>query len=120
MSDPDEPPGFRTDVDDRFLELLAATAAERAPSLLDAGVAHRWAGLYEVTPDHNALVGQSHQVGGFFYACGFSWGLRLLQGLAVGEVVRDLVLDRSPAIDVSPLSAERFAADTSRPETYIV
>ena len=26
-----------------------------APALLDVGIAHRWVGFYEVTPDHNAL-----------------------------------------------------------------
>ncbi len=119
MSDPAEPAGFSTEVDPDFLELLATTAAGRAPSLLDAGVAHRWAGLYEVTPDRNALVGQSREVSGFFYACGFS-GHGFLQGPAVGEVVRDLVLDRRPLIDVAPLGAERFAAQSSRPETYVV
>jgi glycine/D-amino acid oxidase-like deaminating enzyme len=30
----------------------------RASSFLDVGIAHGWAGRYEVTPDHNALIGR--------------------------------------------------------------
>ena len=56
---------------------------------------------------------------GLFYACGFS-GHGFLQGPAVGEVMRDLVLGRTPFVDVSPLDARRFAAGALRPETYVV
>ena len=41
-------------------------------------------------------------------------------GPAVGEVVRDLVLGRPPVVDVSGLAAERFDADTLRPESVVV
>jgi sarcosine oxidase subunit beta len=119
MSDPNEPPGFSTHVDEDFLALLAEAAGRRAPQVLEAGVAHRWAGLYEVTPDHNALLGQAEEAAGLYYACGFS-GHGFLQGPAVGEVIRDLVLGRTPAIDVSPLDVRRFATGALRRETYVV
>jgi sarcosine oxidase subunit beta len=119
MSDPAEPPGFDTHVDEEFLDLLAAAAAVRAPRVLEAGVAHRWAGLYEVTPDHNALLGEAAGVSRFLYACGFS-GHGFLQGPAVGEVMRDLVLGREAFVDVSPLDAARFADGELRLETYVV
>jgi sarcosine oxidase subunit beta len=119
MSDPDEPPGFGTDVDDGFLELLAAAAERRAPAVLDAGIAHRWAGLYEVTPDHNALLGESLEVSRFLYAGGFS-GHGFLQGPAVGEIIRDLVLGREPFLDIAALDASRFTTGSRRPETYVV
>ena len=76
--------------------------------------------------DHNALIGASAAVPGFVYATGFS-GHGFLQAPAVGEVVRDLVLGRSPVVDVGPLSVDRFgAADESgtaeqaRPEINLV
>lgn len=119
VTDPEQGPGFDTSVDDRFLELLAEAADVRAPRVLEAGVAHRWAGLYEVTPDHNALLGESTQVSRFLYACGFS-GHGFLQGPAVGEVIRDLFLGRPPTIDVGPLDVSRFAAGALRRETYVV
>ena len=56
------------------------------------------------TPDHNALIGEAHEISRFLYATGFS-GHGFLQGPAVGEVVRDLYLGREPVVDVSSLSA---------------
>ncbi|MET8169082.1 NAD(P)/FAD-dependent oxidoreductase [Streptomyces sp. NPDC057456] len=115
MSDPDERPGFATDTHDRWIPRLAAAMERRAPALLDLRRTGGWAGLYEVTPDHNALIGESSSVSRFLYATGFS-GHGFLQGPAVGEVVRDLILGRVPFVDVTPLSADRFAADAPRPE----
>lgn len=115
MSDPDERPGFATDTHDRWIPRLAAAMEHRAPALLDLRRTGGWAGLYEITPDHNALIGEATSVSRFLYATGFS-GHGFLQGPAVGEVVRDLVLGRVPFVDVSPLNAGRFAADAPRPE----
>jgi sarcosine oxidase subunit beta len=72
-----------------------------------------------MTPDHNAVIGESRQVSRFLYATGFS-GHGFLMGPAVGEVVRDLVLRREPPVDVSGLSVERFLTDAVRPETNVV
>ncbi|MFC8343562.1 NAD(P)/FAD-dependent oxidoreductase [Streptomyces sp. NPDC057280] len=119
MSDPDERAGFATDTHDRWIPRLAAAMEQRAPALLDLRRTGGWAGLYEVTPDRNALIGEATSVSRFLYATGFS-GHGFLQGPAVGEVVRDLVLGRVPFVDVSPLSAGRFAADAPRPEANCV
>jgi sarcosine oxidase subunit beta len=115
-----EEPGFRLDVDDAWLPDLTAAIERRAPALLDVGVATGWAGLYEVTPDHNALLGEAPvPAGRFLYATGFS-GHGFLQGPAVGEILRDLYLGREPFVDVTPLSAARFTSGALRPERAIV
>ncbi|MEV0636788.1 FAD-binding oxidoreductase [Streptomyces sp. NPDC050619] len=119
MSDPDERPGFATDTHDRWIPRLYEAMERRAPALLDLRRTGGWAGLYEITPDHNALIGEATSVSRFLYATGFS-GHGFLQGPAVGEVVRDLYLGRVPFVDVSPLSAGRFAADAPRPEGNLV
>jgi sarcosine oxidase subunit beta len=120
MSDPDQEPGFHVDYSPDWLPRLGAAIATRAPRLLDVGLSDGWAGLYEVTPDHNALIGRSAHVPNFLYATGFS-GHGFLQAPAVGEVVRDLYLGVPPFIDVSPLSANRFAEGARlRPEAHIV
>ncbi|MBK3567569.1 FAD-binding oxidoreductase [Streptomyces sp. MBT62] len=119
MSDPDERPGFATDTHDRWIPRLAEAMRRRAPGLLDLRRTGGWAGLYENTPDHNALIGQATSVSRFLYATGFS-GHGFLQAPAVGEVIRDLCLGRVPFVDVSPLSAGRFAADAPRPEDNLV
>ncbi|MFD4527741.1 NAD(P)/FAD-dependent oxidoreductase [Streptomyces sp. NPDC058470] len=119
MSDPDETPGFATETHDRWIPRLGEAMERRAPALLDLRRTGGWAGLYEMTPDHNALIGEAGSCARFLYATGFS-GHGFLQAPAVGEVVRDLYLGRVPFVDISPLSAERFAADALRPEINCV
>jgi sarcosine oxidase subunit beta len=119
MSLDDEPPGFNLERDDAWIPRLAEAIARRAPSLADVGVAGGWAGLYEVTPDDNALIGEAPQPARFLYATGFS-GHGFLQGPAVGEVVRDLVLGRTPSVDVAPLAVDRFHQGRDRHERNIV
>src|SRR6266446_9674654 len=57
MSDRLEAPGYVTDVNWEFLERMFEQAARRAPALATAGIKTVWAGLYETTPDHQAIVG---------------------------------------------------------------
>jgi len=105
MSDPDETPGFKLNRSDAWLPGLGRVMQRRAPALMSAGIRSWWAGLYEVTPDHNALIGESATVRRFLYATGFS-GHGFLMGPVVGEVLRDLYLGQPPCIDVGALSAD--------------
>lgn len=120
MSDPDQEPGFDLSYTEGWLPRLGDAIRGRAPALLEVGLVNGWAGLYEVTPDHNALLGRSSTTPNFLYATGFS-GHGFLQAPAVGEVIRDHYLGREPFVDVAPLSADRFTngAET-RPESHIV
>jgi sarcosine oxidase subunit beta len=119
MSDPHETPGFRLTESDAWLAGLGEAVERRAPAIREVGLGAGWAGLYEMTPDHNALVGEAEGVSRFLYATGFS-GHGFLMGPAIGEVMRDLYLGRSPVVDVSPLTAARFAGSDLRPELNIV
>jgi sarcosine oxidase subunit beta len=120
LADPDQPDGFDTTWTSHWLGLFRAAARRAAPALADMEVAGGWAGLYEVTPDHNALIGRAGEPGNFLYATGFS-GHGLCQAPAVGEIVRDLYLDRTPFVDVSPFTADRFTAGAEiRPEAHVV
>ena len=119
MSDPEEKPGFVTETSDDWIPRLIEIASRRAPRIADAGIRGGWAGLYEMTPDHNAIIGEAAGASRFLYATGFS-GHGFLQGPAVGEIVRDLVLGRQPPVDVGPLGVERFDAAALRPEYNVV
>ncbi|HET8980770.1 MAG TPA: FAD-binding oxidoreductase [Solirubrobacteraceae bacterium] len=119
MSDPDETPGFDVTTSDEWVPRLMEVVRRRAPRIADVGIRGGWAGLYEVTPDHNAIIGEASAVSRFLYATGFS-GHGFLQGPAVGEILRDLVLGRSPLVDIAPLSVDRFAGAALRPEHNVV
>ncbi|MDX3003693.1 FAD-binding oxidoreductase [Kribbella solani] len=118
MSDPDEVPGFGVTRTDMWIPRLTNAMTRRAPGLLDVGLTGGWAGLYEVTPDHNALIGEADPKR-FLYATGFS-GHGFLQGPGVGETIRDLYLGRTPPVDIGPLSADRFRSAQVRAEQNIV
>lgn len=120
LADPAQAEGFDVSWTPDWLEPFRRAAATFAPALADLPVGRGWAGLYEVTPDHNALIGRAAAVDGFLYATGFS-GHGFLQAPAVGEVVRDLVLGRTPVVDVAPLHADRFTSGVRpRPEGHVV
>ncbi len=102
-----------------WLEQAAAVIDLRCPTLARAGIAGGWTGLYEMTPDHNALIGEASSPRRLLYATGFS-GHGFQMGPAVGEIVRDLYLGREPFVDVTPLDARRFARGAARPERNVV
>jgi sarcosine oxidase, subunit beta len=101
---------------DEWLEAAEPVLRRRAPVLLDAPIAGGWWGDYEMTPDHNALIGEEDAAPGrFLYATGFS-GHGFQQAPAVGEIVRDLYLRREPFVDVAALGLGR----PERPERNVV
>jgi sarcosine oxidase subunit beta len=119
-ADPDQPEGFDRTITDGWHSGLRVALTAFAPVLADVPISHGWAGLYEITPDCNALIGQTQAPGfRFLYATGFS-GHGFLQGPAVGECVRDLFLARTPVVDVSRFTAERFLRPAVRTELGII
>lgn len=119
MANRDQPPGFDAVTDPDWLLRIMEVAERRCPRLVNLGLKGGWKGYYEVSPDHNAILGEAQYVSRFLYATGFS-GHGFLQGPAVGEILRDLVLGREPFVDVTPLSADRFAGAGLRPEHNVI
>jgi sarcosine oxidase subunit beta len=119
MSDPAEPESFRTDVDWDFLDHLVGHAVERFPALERAQISTGWAGLYEVTPDHQAIIGEASGAPGLWLCCGFS-GHGFMQAPAAGELLADAMTGREPAFDISPLRPSRFAEGDFSAETEVI
>ncbi len=119
MSDPHEKPGFSVATTEDWIPGLMEVVERRVPRIADAGIRGGWAGLYEMTPDHNAIIGEAAGISRFLYATGFS-GHGFLQGPAVGEILRDLVLGCPTFADISPLRVERFDTSALRPEYNVV
>src|SRR5216684_4464397 len=108
MSDRAEGPGYATDVNWEFLEKMFEQAARRAPALAGAGIKTAWAGLYETTPDHQAILGPVPELDGFWCAAGFS-GHGFMQAPAAALLLTQLLLDHRSEIDISPFAFTRFA-----------
>jgi sarcosine oxidase, subunit beta len=119
MSDPDEPASFDTSVSWDFLEHLIEHATWRVPALDRAEIHTGWAGLYEVSPDNQAIVGESPELPGFWLCCGFS-GHGFMQAPAMGHLLAETLLGRRPEIDLAPFTPDRFAGGALQPESAVI
>src|SRR5581483_10826438 len=108
MSDRDEGPTYNTDVSWDFIAAMFEQAAHRAPQLANAGMKTAWAGLYETTPDHQAILGPIREVEGFWCAAGYS-GHGFMQAPAAALLLTQLLLDGRSEIDITSFAFERFA-----------
>jgi sarcosine oxidase subunit beta len=120
--DPDESFGFRTDFDYAFIEKVLPLAIRRVPAFADAEVNSRrcWAGMYEVTPDHHAIIGPAPGVEGLFLVNGFS-GHGVMHSPASGRIASELILyGESRLLDASPLGIERFIEGRLLEETAVL
>jgi sarcosine oxidase subunit beta len=104
---------------EQSLDDLAPAAVHRVPSLAQLGIRSSWWGLYEMSPDRNALVGATADPDGLFYATGFS-GHGFQQGPVIGEHLARLALGLEPRFDLGQLGVERFAAGVPRAELNVV
>jgi len=120
MSDPAEPPSYDTSVRWEFLEKITPYAARRLPAILEAGIAHAWAGLYEMTPDAMPIIGQSHEIEGYYVIAGFS-GHGFQHSPAAGRLIAQLIATGAvDDFDLCPFSLERFKLGEHEREANVV
>ncbi|MEB3238132.1 MAG: FAD-binding oxidoreductase [Candidatus Sericytochromatia bacterium] len=119
MARHDEPPAFRTDVDEDFVMTIVEAAIHRMPRLEEASIATSWAGLYEVTPDHHPILEAHAEVPGLLTCAGFS-GHGFMHAPAAGEIVSRLVLGEAPGLDITPLRADRFKDPALTHEVMVI
>lgn len=119
MGDPEEVPGFDITVRWDFLPKVIEVAMKRLPALADAAVSHAWAGLYEMTPDHNPIIGPAAEVSGFYTIAGFS-GHGFQHAPAAGRILADLLTGKDPDFDIAPFRPDRFATSGLQRELNVV
>jgi sarcosine oxidase subunit beta len=121
-NDPKETPGYKTDFDPSFIEKILTRAADRVPVFenVEVNPKRAWAGLYEMTPDHHPILGESPEVPGFFFANGFS-GHGVMHAPATGKILSDLILTgKTGLIDASLLNFSRFSEGRMIHETAVL
>ena len=120
MSNRDEPAGFDTRVDADWTLHHVENAMQRLPLLADAEIVAEWAGLYEVTPDDQPILGRLPQVNGLLACAGFS-GHGLMHGPAAGMLMAEEILDGAArTIDIDPLRWNRFETGIGAGEYNVV
>lgn len=121
-ADPDEPESFDTTFNPDFIDAIIERALPRVPCLENAAINLRrcWGGLYDVSPDHHAIVGPTPGVEGFYICTGFS-GHGIMHSPAMGISLAEMILKgKSETLDVSSLSIERFAKGELLHETAVI
>jgi sarcosine oxidase, subunit beta len=109
-SNESEPPGENLAVDWDWMEKVLEMGVRRFPVLAEAGLAYRncWAGLYEITPDHQPILGRHPELSNYVDASGFS-GHGIQHAPATGMLIAEEILDgRAQTIDIDPLRINRF------------
>ncbi len=85
---------------------LLAKAQKFLPGL-DPGGGREWMGYRPSLPDSRPVIGRSPAHRAVVYAFGHGH-LGLTQAAATGRLIRDLILEQSPVLDLSPFSPRRF------------
>jgi glycine/D-amino acid oxidase-like deaminating enzyme len=93
---------------DRFTETIWPELAQVVPDFQALKVVRGWAGLYEVNLfDHNAIIGPWPELKGFYLINGFS-GHGVQQAPAAGRYLAELILNKTPVLDLSAFSPRRI------------
>lgn len=108
--DPEAKDAFSTSVEHAWVQRVRKEADKWLPVLRDTPIDREacWAGLYEMTPDHHALVGK---VPGFenFYVLGGSSGHGVMHAPALGLLMAELIAEgKFRTLDASVLDPGRF------------
>ena len=104
-----EQPGENFEPDEtRWTRDFYPAMVRRVPALAKVTDVTSWAGLYEMTPDHNPVLGFHPALDGMIFANGFS-GHGLMMSPATGKIVSELVrLGRSETFDIGVFAPDRF------------
>lgn len=83
------------------------------PAFGEAMIEDLWAGLIDMTPDSLPVIEATPEIEGLVIAADFS-GHGLGIGPVTGQLVRDLVLKRSPNLLLDTFRRERFHSNGHR------
>ena len=104
------PDAYNEGVDRDFPPFARHKASQRAPVLARAVSRGGWSGIYDMTPDGKAILGQSGP-DGFYLACGLS-GTGFKKAPAIGQCLTELITQgQSVTVDITPFRLSRFAEE---------
>jgi len=114
MSNPAEPPGKASCIDEPYLALMRERLAELVPVTARLGLRKIWAATIDYTPDHLPIIGPAagtdQMMNGAVLAS--AGGAGMMWGPAVARAAADVALTgRSDVVDTTQLGLDRFDAD---------
>jgi sarcosine oxidase subunit beta len=111
MSNPAEPPGDATCIDEPYLALMRQRLAALVPVTVGLGLRRVWAATIDYTPDHLPIIGPARDgekiLNGAVVAS--AGGAGMMWGPGVARAAADLALTgRSDVVDTADLGLDRF------------
>ena len=103
----------------QFLCEVARKITYHMPVLKQVRVVRQWPGLYDMTPDSQAILGAVPEVQGFYLDVGWS-GHGFQLGPIVGKVLSEIISGEEPSINVDAMRYTRFAENDLCPEPACV
>ncbi|SKC48851.1 NAD(P)/FAD-dependent oxidoreductase [Maledivibacter halophilus] len=105
--DDTEPKDLRTTSGWRFLDEMTKTIINILPPLKNLRMIRQWAGLYNLTPDRQPILGPVDEIEGFYLAVGFS-GHGFMFGPATGVLLAESILGEENTLPIDMLNLNRF------------
>ena len=115
---PDERPGYDQSSSFRFLRYYARELLRYVPALGQLRIIRQWAGLYDVTPDAQPILGPTPGLENFIQANGYS-GHGFMIAPAVAAHLADYIEKGTRSEVLENLSLERFRGET-KGESFVV
>ncbi|MBU7032730.1 MAG: FAD-binding oxidoreductase [Theionarchaea archaeon] len=118
IGDPEEPSSYSMKGSLRFLKRMTRTMVDLVPAFGHLNVLRQWAGLYDVTPDAQPILGWTDEVEGFCQANGYS-GHGFMISPKVTELISELIVDGKTSMPIDDLNLARFEGEITG-EAYVV
>ncbi len=107
FGDPNEPKGDDIGTSWQFAREMAQKMTTVVPLLKEVSMVRQWAGLYNVSPDAQPILGEHPQVGGFYMAIGFS-GHGFMLAPVASKLIAELILEGKTSLPIDKLDIGRF------------
>ncbi len=118
IGDPSEKRGLEMSVSWGFLQEVSRRVSLHMPIIGGLRIVRQWAGLYDITPDSQAIVG-STSLKGLFLNLGWS-GHGLQFAPSIGRILAQMICAEEPFVPIEALGLDRFEKGCLVPEPACV
>jgi len=91
----------------QFAQQMAQKMTAVLPLLKEVSMVRQWAGLYNMSPDAQPILGEHPQIEGFYMAIGFS-GHGFMLAPITSKLIAELILKRKTSLPIDKLEIGRF------------
>jgi sarcosine oxidase subunit beta len=113
------PEGLNQESSHAFLGRYAQAITTACPILGRVKVLRQWAGCYDLTPDHNPIVGPVDEIEGFYQASGFM-GHGFMMAPVVGKLIAQYIVEEVPLPMFERWNLRRFKEGKLLSESMII